>query len=348
MSKILQVILSLTMCFCVGLAFVGCSEKERSTEDIRLEYEKMLTENAEYFDAETGEFNVQYSNSVEVLITNDGRANLLTSYFEPVAKSAYAFFVQIKDTISDKMWSKKSRISIYNNLKNMREALNEFDNAKQRFQTALASYSSGLMSTIELVDYASFVKEYKDFIDVIMDLGNASVDAFFGDFYKEFYDFSGNEKCEAYVLQILLKHKAFDIAKSSIALEYNEYFDINSTSFSNRVFNGNTTILCGELNKINALLPKAKVSISKTETTKLNDFTILISEQKFFDAQMEVLSEAIKNFDFKKMRNSYDVEEVFVAGVSAEQKAFYNDIFEIAYDFIPQIVADYVTVYLTF
>lgn len=342
MNKIIQIVLSITLCLCVGLAFAGCSEKERKTADINAEYTKLLTDCASYFDKETKEFKVEYSDEVTRLITDDSRAGLLKYYFEPITKSAFSFFVQTNGTIGDKNWSVKSRTAIYNKLNKTRKALQDFDNAKQRFQNSLAGHPSGQqMNTMELVDYACFVKAYSDFIDVVVEFGDTTIKAFFNDFYSNFYTYDGKSERENYDLKILLKHKAFEIAKSSIALEYRQYFDLETAEFDTKVSAGSTTKLCVEMNKVNALLTKANAKL--TDETKLASYKTLIDKQTFFEAQIDIFNTALKNFDFKKMNNSDETEEMYVKKATVAQQKYYQDIFHIAYDYIPQVVADYST-----
>lgn len=347
MNKIIQIALSITLCLCVGLAFAGCSEKERKTADINAEYTKLLKDYASYFDKDTKEFKVEYSDDVTKLIVDDSRASLLTSYFEPVTKTAFSFFVQTNGTIGDKNWSAKSRTAIYNNLSKTRKALQDFDNAKKRFQSALAGHPSGQqMNTIELVDYASFVKAYTDFINVVIKFSDTTVKAFFNDFYTDFYSYDGKDARESYDLQILLKHKAFEIAKASVAFEYGKYFDLETGKFDAKVFAGSTTKLCVEMNKVNALLTKANAKLS--DTTKLANYKTLTDKQTFFEAQIDIFNTALKSFDFKKMNKSDETEETYVEKASIAQQKYYQDIFRITYDYIPQVVADYSTVFVSF
>ena len=347
MNKFIQIVLSITLCLCVGLAFAGCSEKERKTADITAEYTKLLTDCASYFDKDTKEFTVEYSNEVTTLIIDDSRASLLTSYFEPITKAAFSFFVQTNGTIGDKNWSAKSRTAIYNNLNKTRKALQDFDNAKKRFQSALAGHPSGQqMSTSELVDYACFVKAYNDFIDVVIKFGDATTNAFFNDFYPDFYANDGKTARESYDLQILLKHKAFEIAKVSVAFEYGKYFNLESGKFDTKVSAGNTTKLCVEMNKVNALLTKANAKLS--DENKLASYKTLTDKQTFFEAQIDIFNTALKSFDFKKMNKSDETEETYIEKASVAQQKYYQDIFRIAYDYIPQVVADYSTAFLSF
>ncbi len=347
MNKIIQIALSITLCLCVGLAFAGCSEKERKTADINAEYTKLLKDYASYFDKDTKEFKVEYSDDVTKLIVDDSRASLLTSYFEPVTKTAFSFFVQTNGTIGDKNWSAKSRTAIYSNLSKTRKALQDFDNAKKRFQSALAGHPSGQqMNTIELVDYASFVKAYTDFINVVIKFSDTTVKAFFNDFYTDFYSYDGKDARESYDLQILLKHKAFEIAKASVAFEYGKYFDLETGKFDAKVFAGSTTKLCVEMNKVNALLTKANAKLS--DTTKLANYKTLTDKQTFFEAQIDIFNTALKSFDFKKMNKSDETEETYVEKASIAQQKYYQDIFRITYDYIPQVVADYSTVFVSF
>lgn len=344
MNKILQIVLAFTLCLCVGFAFVGCSEKERTTAEIKAEYELMMKEYSTYFDTSSDEFKVEYSTQVEDLITTDSRAKLLTSYFDPIAKASYSFFAQTYQSIRDEKFSTKSRTAIYKKLNKVRSALKEFDNAKQRFQVALDKHPSGQeMDTIEIVDYASFVKSYSDFIEVLVEFGEVEANAFFNDFYKGFYSYDGKLEIESYDLQILLKHKALAIAKESINFEYSKYFDLNSGIFGEKVASGDTTKLCVELNKINALMYKANSKI--TDVEKLAKFKSLTDKQTFFNAQIDIMNTALNNFDFKKMQNSDDREDVYIDNASVAQQKYYQDIFRIAYDYIPQIVQDYTTVF---
>lgn len=347
MNKILQIALSITLCLCVGLAFAGCSEKERKTADINAEYTKLLTDYATYFDKDTKEFKVVYSDEVTRLIADDSRAKLLTAYFEPITKTAFSFFVQTNGTIGDKNWSAKSRTAIYNNLNKTRKALQDFDNAKQRFQSALTGHPSGQqMNTIELVDYASFVKAYTDFINIVVNFSDVTIKAFFNDFYTDFYAYDGKEARESYDLQILLKHKAFEIAKASIAFEYGKYFDLETGKFDAKVFAGSTTKLCVEMNKVNAQLTKANAKLS--DATKLASYKTLTDKQTFFEAQVNIFDTALKSFDFTKMNNSDETEETYIEKTTPAQRKYYQDIFRIAYDYIPQVVADYSKVFTSF
>lgn len=348
MNKVLQIALCVSLCLCIGLVFAGCGDKERKAVDIEAVYSAMLKDNPDYFDETTHKFKVTYADNVQALINNDDRAQLLSTYFEPMASAAYAVFDHVRGEITDKSWSKNSRNAIYNGLTDMRAALKEFNNSKVRFQNSLTSYKSGQMSTVELIDFANFAKEYKGFIDVVLELGTATADAYFVDYNKEFYTFKAKTTRKAYDLQLLLKHKAFDIAKMSISLEYGEYFSLDEGKFDKKVTVANTTQLCGYVKIINKLQSKAQFDIASTDVVKLDNFRFLIEKQGYFDAQVKIFNTALKGFNFDKLRSSREVEEVFLEGVSEQQQMYYNDVFSVAYDFVPQVVADYETMYLTF
>lgn len=137
-----------------------------------------MTDYATYFDKDTKEFKVVYSDEVTRLIADDSRAKLLTAYFEPITKPLFIFCTNERNNWGQN-WSAKSRTAIYNNLNKTRKALQDFDNAKQRFQSALAGHPSGQqMNTIELVDYASFVKAYTDFINIVVNFCDVTIKAF--------------------------------------------------------------------------------------------------------------------------------------------------------------------------
>lgn len=111
-------------------------------------------------------------------------------------------------------------------------------------------------------------------------------------------------------MQILLKHKAFEIAKASIAFEYGKYFDLETGKFDAKVFAGSTTKLCVEMNKVNAQLTKANAKLS--DATKLASYKTLTDKQTFFEAQVNIFDTALKSFDFTKMNNSDETEETYI------------------------------------
>ena len=338
MNKIIQIVFCMLLCFRVSGAFVGCSEKQRTTEEIKLEQNIMLKEHAEFFD-EGNEFCVTYSSGVKTLIDKDERAKVLVNYFEPIAKSMYSFYALTNMTISDK-WSDDSRIKIYNGIVNMHSSLTDFANSKKRIEDAFSDYSGDRMTDIELVDFTNFVKTYKKFISTLLEFNQNYINAFFSDFYDNFYTYDGEGGIDRVDLKILLKHKAFSIAKLSFNLECNYYFDINTSEFYSKVVDYKTTKLCDLLNRLNNLFNKTNIEIPKGDS-RLLDYKLLTDKQAFFDVQMNICEDAISNFDFKKMRSSREIEETYVAKADVQQQNYYKTIFKIANDYTNFIVAEY-------
>ena len=338
MSKIIQTITLVVITMCLALTFVGCSEKERKTADITALNTSFKTTYADFFD-DNGEFSVEYSDSVNNLIENSDNASLLNDYFNVVAKSSFSFFNLTMGDISDKDWNKDSRISVYKGLKSVEKSLYNLNNAKERFEVALDGYESGEINNIQVSNLTNYFKEYGDTIFALQKFQKSYINIYFKKYRTDFYNVDINKDIKAYDLKILLARKSFDLAKVSMDLEFKYYFEIENAKFKNEVKSNNATKLCEELNRVNSLNEKILGDITINDY-KENIHTLYHCDN-FFDRQMQILNQAIKDFDFKKMRKSDETEQAYVSKQNIKKQKQYEDVMYIAYDYIPQIVIYY-------
>ena len=345
MSKIIQSVTVLIITLCLALTFVGCSEKERKTADINALNSVIKTTYVDFFD-ENGEFVVKYSESVNKLILNNEKVALLNDYLGVIAKNSYSFFNLTANEITDKDWSKSERIEIYNNLKSVKNSLNDLKNTKDRFEIALQGYESGDINNIQNSNLTNYIKEYGDAIYTLQKFQNNYINTYFKTLKTDFYNYQTSKVLKANDLKIILAHKSFDIAKASMDLEYKYYFEIDNAKFRNEVKANNTTKLCEELNKLDAL--KAKITTDITDLEKKQKYLTINNSEKYFDRQMQIFKQAIDDFDFKKMRKSDETEESYVSKQSLKKQKQYEDTMYIAYDYIPQMVVNYQTVFNAF
>ncbi len=345
MNKIINSLVVVVITVCLAISFVGCSEKARSTEDIQTLTTTIVTEYANFFD-DGGNFKVEYSESVQKLIQNNEDAKILTNYLLPIAKASYDFFNITKETISDDVWKEEDRIDIYNGLNNLKKSLNDFNNDKDRFEDALSAYNGGEVNNIQYSNLINFIKEYGKFIGDLQKFVNQYVEIYFENYAPQFYEYDGTATLSANDLQVSLSHLAFTIAKTSYDLEFDKYYDINSATFSQTVKSGESTKLCAELNKVTSLNSKASSEI--TDATKKQAYKDINNSINYYLSKLQVFNSALKSFDFEKMKNSEDVEEVYISKLSYEKQQVYNEIMYIAFDYIPQVVLNFQIVYNNF
>lgn len=344
MNKIVEIVLIFSLTICVALAFVGCSEKERTKADIDALLQTMQKDYAVYFDND-GEIKVDYDTSIQNLINEESSAKLLNDYFAKIAKASYSFYNLTKTSVSDE-WAKEDRIKIYKNLSSVNTAFKNFNESKSRFELAFNGYTDGAISNIQQSHYQNYVKEYASLIKSLQKFQSTFIKAYYNNMDKDFYKYDGTKEVKAQQLQITLKDKAFDIAKMSINLEYANYFDLSKMAFYEKVASANTTKLCLEMEKVTAL--ESKASADLTTTQKKNAYKLINNNESIFETQMTILNDSIKSFNYSKMRKSNDTESAYVEKQSYATQAVYNGIMYLAFDYIPQIVKDYQTTFNSF
>ena len=345
MNKIVQSLMVAVVAVCLAISFVGCSEKARSTADIQALTNVIQQDYKDYYNTD-GDFDIKYSDSVQKLITNNDNAKVLTNYLAPVLKSSYDFYNLTKSKISDDDWAEEDRIDIYNELNNVKKSFSDFNNAKQRFEDAMEGYSSGAITNIQQSNLTNFIKEYGKFIDSVQKFTNIYASAYFRNFAPKFNNYNGTDTVDAFSLEVALSYKAFTISQVSYELEFAEYYDINKAEFSSTVGNVNSTKLCDELNKIVNLTSKATNNL--TDATKKLAYKNINNNDVFYNIELSILDKALEQFDFNAMRESVETELTYISNLAYEDKQVYDEIMYIAYDYIPQVVLNYQTVYNAF
>ena len=345
MNKIVQSIMVLVIGISVAFAFVGCSERERTTANIQELTSQIMTNYSTYFDANS-DFQVVYSTNVQTLINNEARAKVLTDYLLPIAKTGYAFYNLTKSTISDDTWSEEDRINIYNKLNDLNTSFGTLNNTKSRLENAFSDYSGGTITNIQFSNLTNYIKEYGNFVNSLQSFIDVYKSAYFRNYNTEFYAYNGQNDVDALSLKIILADKAYEISRASYNLEYKEYYDIDNATFSDTVASGTTTKMCLEMNKVLALSSKANNTL--TDGTKKTAYLDLNNSENYFKSQITLFDTAINAFDFEKMRNSAETETAYVASLSYQDRSNYEQIMYIAYSYIPQVVFEYQTVFNSF
>ena len=342
MSKIFSIVLIVSVLVCQIIIFSGCSEKERTTAEIKALYSTMLAEYPTYFD-DSGDFQIKFSNDVNNLITTNEKTKLISNYFLPISKYSLTFFVNTTDEINDANWSVKDRTQIYNKLQDFKDSLYEFNNSKERFENSFVGYVDGELNNIQFSNLTNFVKEFSYFIENMLSFGTQYVDSYFGNVGKEFYNYDGLNIVSTNELKVFLYHKLFSISKISYNLEAKEYFDIDKLEFSSTVKGEESTKLIDEINKVSQLLSLSNDTINDAPTKQV--YKKINNSNNFYLKQEEIFYKAMQEFDFEKMRRSSETESVYVSNLSVEQREKYNLIMYIAYDYVSQNVANLVQAY---
>ena len=345
MNKVLQSVLLIVVSLGIAFAFVGCNERVRSSDEIGVLAQDMYTIYSTYFD-DNQDFQVSYSQSVQTAINEDARAKVLTEYLLPIAKTSFAFYNLTKSTINDEAWSDDDRTSTYNGLNSVKNALEALENAKSRLENAFSGYTGGEFTNIQYSNLTNFIKEYGDFVADLQAFTSNYIEAYYKSVDPYFYEYNGTDDVDANHLKIILADKAFSIAKVSYQLEYKEYFDVDTASFSTTVASGNTTKLCLEMNKVLALSANATQTI--TQATQKLEYEDINNSQANYNAQINVFMDALDKFNFERLRNSEETEQAYVQSLSYAQQKIYNQIMYVAYTYIPQVVFEYQNAFACF
>lgn len=333
--KIAKTLLYVMLAMCVAFTFVGCNEKDRKTADINAFVNVFQTNYQDFFN-ENGEFDITYENSVQNLIANDAKVALLDTYFETIGQASYHFFNLTKQSITDDGWKKEFRIDVYNHLKDLSEALQNFKNAKQRLETALEGYQSGSINNIQYSNLTNYIKEYGDFISTMQEFQSDYIDAYFNNFATTFYSYDGSANVSAQDLKVFVAHKMYDLAKMSYNLEYVNYYDLENAQFMDKVVLADSTVLCNQINALKNF--ESTIAGDLSEQLDKDSFKMLINAQSTYQAELKSFDEALEDFDYKKMRKSNETESAYVAKLDYKNKNIYDHIFYIAYDYILQVV----------